>query len=174
MTSSSCVQPWEDLAIFLPTDDERLSCCPRDGRHRICDHREERALANNIDREALEVLRLLLRQTERGRNLDASLVERAKALFENYDRVMREVRATVGGAGGFTTAYLRSAGAVGSIKAPRVLQLCAFPARPCFVRPGRFGSTSSGSTQHVRLSPWLERLERKGASPSTCIRRNSL
>lgn len=50
-------------------------------------------MANNIDREALEVLRLLLWQTERGRNLDASLVERAKALFENYDRVMQEARA---------------------------------------------------------------------------------
>jgi hypothetical protein len=41
-----------------------------------------------MEREALEVLRLIVRQTERGENLDPALVERAKALFDKYDRVM--------------------------------------------------------------------------------------
>ena len=41
-----------------------------------------------MEAEALEVLRLMVRQTERGENLDADLVERAKAIVERYDRAM--------------------------------------------------------------------------------------
>ncbi len=41
-----------------------------------------------LEGEALEVLRLVVQQTERGENLDAALVERAKAIVERYDRVM--------------------------------------------------------------------------------------
>ena len=41
-----------------------------------------------LEQEALEVLRLIVRQTERGENLDAHLVERAKAILERYDRAM--------------------------------------------------------------------------------------
>lgn len=41
-----------------------------------------------MEAEALEVLRLIVRQTERGENLDASLFERAKAIVERYDRAM--------------------------------------------------------------------------------------
>jgi len=33
-----------------------------------------------MEKEALDVLRLIVQQTERGRNLDAVLVERVKAL----------------------------------------------------------------------------------------------
>ena len=39
-----------------------------------------------MEAEALEVLRLIIRQTERGENLDADLLERAKAILERYDR----------------------------------------------------------------------------------------
>jgi hypothetical protein len=41
-----------------------------------------------MEQEALEVLRLLVRQTERGENLDAELVERAKAIVDRYDNAM--------------------------------------------------------------------------------------
>ena len=41
-----------------------------------------------IEAEALEVLRLIVRQTERGENLDADLVERAKAVVERYNKAM--------------------------------------------------------------------------------------
>ena len=41
-----------------------------------------------IEREALEVLRLIVRQTERGDNLDAELLERAKIIIDRYDRAM--------------------------------------------------------------------------------------
>ena len=34
------------------------------------------------------MLRLVVRQTERGENLDAGLVERAKAIVERYERAM--------------------------------------------------------------------------------------
>lgn len=43
-----------------------------------------------MEREALDVLRLIVSQTGRGRNLDAAIFERAKAIVERYDRaVMR-------------------------------------------------------------------------------------
>jgi hypothetical protein len=43
-----------------------------------------------MEREALDVLRLVIRQTERGENLDADLIERARAIVDRYDRaVMR-------------------------------------------------------------------------------------
>ena len=41
-----------------------------------------------IEAEALKVLQLIVRQTERGENLDADLVERAKAIVDRYDRAM--------------------------------------------------------------------------------------
>jgi hypothetical protein len=41
-----------------------------------------------LEAEALEVLRLVVRQTERGENLGAGLVERAKAIVARYDQVM--------------------------------------------------------------------------------------
>lgn len=34
------------------------------------------------------MLRLVVRQTERGENLDADLVERAKAIVDRYDKAM--------------------------------------------------------------------------------------
>jgi len=34
----------------------------------------------------LDVLRLVIRQTERGENLDAELIERARAIVDRYDR----------------------------------------------------------------------------------------
>ena len=42
-----------------------------------------------MEAEALEVLRLIVGQTERGRNLNADLLDRAKAVVEHYDRVMK-------------------------------------------------------------------------------------
>jgi len=45
-----------------------------------------------LEAEALEVLRLVVRQTERGENLDADLVERAKAIVDRYDRAMMRGR----------------------------------------------------------------------------------
>jgi hypothetical protein len=41
-----------------------------------------------LEREALELLRLVVRQTERGENLDADLIERAKAIIARYDQAM--------------------------------------------------------------------------------------
>ena len=41
-----------------------------------------------LEAETLEVLRLTIRQTERGENLDADLFERAKAVVERYDKAM--------------------------------------------------------------------------------------
>jgi hypothetical protein len=41
-----------------------------------------------IEGEALEVLRLVIRQTERGENLDADLIERAKAIVARYHQAM--------------------------------------------------------------------------------------
>ena len=41
-----------------------------------------------LKREALAVLRLIVRQTERGENLDAEIVERAKAIVDRYDRAL--------------------------------------------------------------------------------------
>ena len=43
---------------------------------------------DEMEAEALEVLRLIVRQTARGENLDADLVERAKAIVERYDNAM--------------------------------------------------------------------------------------
>ena len=41
-----------------------------------------------LEAEALEVLRLVVRQTERGENLDDDLLARAKAIIDRYDRAM--------------------------------------------------------------------------------------
>ncbi len=41
-----------------------------------------------LEAELLEVTRLMVRQTERGENLDADLVERARTIVERYDRAM--------------------------------------------------------------------------------------
>ena len=41
-----------------------------------------------MEAEALEVLRLIVGQTARGENLDALLVERARAIVERYDNAM--------------------------------------------------------------------------------------
>ena len=41
-----------------------------------------------LETEALEVLRLIVRQTERGDNLDGDLFERAKAAVERYDKAV--------------------------------------------------------------------------------------
>ena len=41
-----------------------------------------------LEGEALDILRLIVRQTERGENLDADLVERAKAIIARYDRAL--------------------------------------------------------------------------------------
>ncbi len=41
-----------------------------------------------LEAKALDVLRLVVRQTERGENLDTYLVARAKAIVEQYDRAM--------------------------------------------------------------------------------------
>ena len=41
-----------------------------------------------LEAEALEVLRLVVRQTDRGENLDADLFKRAKAIVERYERAM--------------------------------------------------------------------------------------
>lgn len=41
-----------------------------------------------LEAEAFAVLRLVVRQTERGENLDADLLERVKAIVERYDRAM--------------------------------------------------------------------------------------
>jgi hypothetical protein len=49
-----------------------------------------------LEAKALEVLRLIVRQTERGENLDADLVERAKAIVERYDRAMTKGHAAPG------------------------------------------------------------------------------
>jgi molybdenum-dependent DNA-binding transcriptional regulator ModE len=43
---------------------------------------------DEMEAEAVAVLRLVVRQTERGENLDADLFERAKAIVERYDRAM--------------------------------------------------------------------------------------
>jgi hypothetical protein len=43
---------------------------------------------DQMETEALEVLRLIVRQTARGENLDADLVQRAKAIVERYDNAM--------------------------------------------------------------------------------------
>jgi hypothetical protein len=41
-----------------------------------------------LEAEALEALKLIVRQTERGQNLDANLVERARAIVDRYDHAM--------------------------------------------------------------------------------------
>jgi hypothetical protein len=41
-----------------------------------------------LEADALDVLRLIVRQTERGENLDADLFERAKAIVARYDKGM--------------------------------------------------------------------------------------
>jgi hypothetical protein len=41
-----------------------------------------------MEQEALEVLRLLVRQTKCGENLDAELVKRAKAIVDRYDNAI--------------------------------------------------------------------------------------
>ena len=41
-----------------------------------------------LEGEALEVLRLIVRQTQRGENLDSDLVERAKAVVDRYDKAL--------------------------------------------------------------------------------------
>ena len=54
-------------------------------------HKEQAKRLYGLDKmeaEALEVLRLIVRQTARGENLDADLVERAKAIVERYDNAM--------------------------------------------------------------------------------------
>jgi hypothetical protein len=43
---------------------------------------------DEMEAEALEVLRLIVGQTARGENLDALLVERARAIVERYDNAM--------------------------------------------------------------------------------------
>jgi hypothetical protein len=43
---------------------------------------------DEMEAEALDVLRLIVRQSARGENLDADLVERAKAIVERYDNAM--------------------------------------------------------------------------------------
>ena len=43
---------------------------------------------DELEAEALQVLRSMVRQTERGENLDADLFARAKAIVERYDRAM--------------------------------------------------------------------------------------
>jgi hypothetical protein len=43
-----------------------------------------------MERKALDVLGFIVQQTERGRNVDAALLERAKAIVEKYDRVMKK------------------------------------------------------------------------------------
>jgi hypothetical protein len=43
---------------------------------------------DEMEAEALEVLRLIVGQTARGENLDALLVERARAIIERYDNAM--------------------------------------------------------------------------------------
>jgi hypothetical protein len=43
-----------------------------------------------------EVLRLIVRQTERGHNLNADLFERAKAIVERYDRATMRGREAPG------------------------------------------------------------------------------
>jgi hypothetical protein len=63
------------------------------GRKRMSDFSQEEQAKRlfglgELEAEALEVLRLIVRQTERGENLDANLVERAKAILERYDRAM--------------------------------------------------------------------------------------
>jgi hypothetical protein len=45
-------------------------------------------MAGELEAEAPEVLRLVVRQTERGENLDADLLERAKAIVARYDQAM--------------------------------------------------------------------------------------
>jgi hypothetical protein len=42
----------------------------------------------DLEAEALDVLRLIVRQTERGENLDAALVVRARVVVDRYDRAM--------------------------------------------------------------------------------------
>jgi hypothetical protein len=39
-----------------------------------------------LEAEALEVLRLIVRQSERGENLDADLVELAREIVDRYDK----------------------------------------------------------------------------------------
>ena len=51
---------------------------------------------DEMEKEALDVLRLLVRQTERGKNLDADLVERAKAIVDRYDNAMTRGREAPG------------------------------------------------------------------------------
>jgi hypothetical protein len=41
-----------------------------------------------MEQEAVDVLRLIVQQTERGHNLNADLVERAKAILDRYDSTM--------------------------------------------------------------------------------------
>ena len=41
-----------------------------------------------LEREVLDVLRLIVRQTARGENLDADLVERARTIVERYDHAL--------------------------------------------------------------------------------------
>lgn len=50
----------------------------------------------DMEKEALEVLRLIVRQTERGENLDADLFERAKAIVDRYDQAMMRGHAAPG------------------------------------------------------------------------------
>jgi hypothetical protein len=42
-----------------------------------------------MEAEALAVLRLVVQQTELGKNLDASVVNRAKEIVDRYDRAMK-------------------------------------------------------------------------------------
>jgi hypothetical protein len=41
-----------------------------------------------MEQEALEVLRLIVRQTERGENIDAELGQKAKEVVDRYDRAL--------------------------------------------------------------------------------------
>jgi hypothetical protein len=50
-----------------------------------------------LEGEALEVLRLIVRQTERGENLDADLAERARAIVTRYDKAMMRGHEAPGG-----------------------------------------------------------------------------
>ncbi len=43
---------------------------------------------DEMEAEALEVLQLVVRQTDRNENLDANLLERARAVVDRYARVL--------------------------------------------------------------------------------------
>ena len=48
-------------------------------------HNQQAKRVYGLEAEALEVLRLIVRQTDLGQNLDADLIERAKAIVDRCD-----------------------------------------------------------------------------------------